>query len=44
MVEPGDRSLLIPGAHVVVTAATRADGVLVADRITVGKDGLVPPM
>ena len=43
MVEPGDRSLLIPGAHIVVTTTTRTDGALVADRVIVGKDGLVPP-
>jgi hypothetical protein len=44
MVEPGDRSLLVPGAHIVVTAARQPDGSLSADRVTVGKDGLVPPM
>src|SRR5438128_6753872 len=42
MVEPGDRSLLVPGAHVVLTATRQADGTLTADRVTVGKDGLVP--
>ena len=31
-------------AHIVVQAQTDAGGVLTADRVTVGKDGLVPPM
>jgi hypothetical protein len=43
-VEPGDRSLLVPGAHIVVTATKQADGTLMSDRVTVGKDGLVPPL
>jgi hypothetical protein len=43
MVEPGDLSMLTPGAHVVVTAVKELDGTLVSDRITVGKNGLVPP-
>jgi hypothetical protein len=44
LVEPGDPSLLIPGAHVVVSAVQQNDGSLLADRVTVGKDGLIPPM
>jgi hypothetical protein len=44
MVEPGDKSLLVAGAHVVLSATRQADGSLSADRVTVGKDGLVPPM
>jgi len=43
MVEPPDRSLLVPGAHVVVYAAAQPDGTLAADRLTVGKNGFVPP-
>jgi hypothetical protein len=43
MVEPGDASMLVPGAHVVVTAARQPDGTLTSDRVTVGKNGLVPP-
>ena len=43
MVEPGDRSLLTPGAHVVVFAAPQPDGALLAERVTVGKNGFVPP-
>jgi hypothetical protein len=44
MVEPGDMSMLTPGAHVLVTAAKQLDGTLAADRISVGKNGLVPPI
>lgn len=43
MVEPADRSLLAPGAHVVVFATAKPDGSLVAERVTVGKNGFVPP-
>ena len=41
---PGDRALLAPGAHVVLTTHRAPDGGLVADRITVGKDGFTPPL
>ncbi len=44
MIEPGDMSLLVPGAHVLVTATKQADGTLTSDRISVGKNGLVPPI
>ena len=44
MVEPGDASMLVPGAHVVVTAARQVDGTLTSDRVSVGKNGLVPPI
>jgi hypothetical protein len=43
MVEPADRSLLVPGAHVVVYAAVQPDGTLATERLTVGKNGFVPP-
>ena len=42
--EPGDRTMLKPGAHVIVTAAKQPDGTLTAGGVAVGKDGLVPPM
>jgi hypothetical protein len=42
--EPGDRSALVPGAHVFVIAAKGADGTLTAQRLSVGKNGVVPPM
>lgn len=41
---PGDPSLLKPGSHVFVVATQGADGKLTAQRVAVGKDGLVPPM
>jgi hypothetical protein len=44
MVEPGDPSMLVPGAHVVVTAAKQLDGTLTTERISVGKNGIVPPI
>ena len=44
MFAPGDRAMLVPGAHVIVQAQVAEGGGLTADRVTVGKDGLVPPM
>ena len=44
MFAPGDRAMLVPGAHVIVQAQTAEGGGLTADRVTVGVDGLVPPM
>jgi hypothetical protein len=40
----GDRSLLTPGAGVMVPAAKQPDGTMTAGRILVGKDGVKPPM
>lgn len=42
--EPGDPSLLVAGAHVVVFAQKQDDGAITAATVVVGKDGLVPPM
>jgi hypothetical protein len=42
--EPGERSMVVPGAHIIVTATKQADGSLTAGRVAVGKNGLVPPM
>ena len=42
--EPGTRAMLVPGAHVIVIGVEASDGQLSATRISVGKDGLVPPM
>lgn len=42
--EPGQMAQLTPGAHVVVFGHKGADGVVAADRVLVGKNGLVPPM
>ena len=42
---PGDRSELKPSAEIFIPAATRTpDGALEASRVTVGKDGIPPPM
>ena len=41
---PGSRSLLVPGAHVFVSATKQLGGSLTARRILVGKDGVTPPM
>jgi hypothetical protein len=36
--------MLVPGAHLIVTATRRPDGTLAASRVVVGRGGLVPPM
>ena len=41
---PGDKTMLKAGGHVIIFASNRPDGSLQADRISLGKDGLVPPM
>jgi hypothetical protein len=41
---PATATMLTPGAHVIITAARQPDGSLVAQRVGVGKDGLMPPM
>jgi outer membrane lipoprotein SlyB len=41
---PGDRSLLVADAGVMVPAAKQPDGTFTASRILVGKDGVKPPM
>ncbi len=42
---PGDQSLLVPGASIVVFRAVRAaDGTVSASRLTVGVDGTRLPM
>ena len=43
-VEVGDRSQLVPGAHVVAVGSRQADGTLLAQRVYIGKDGVVPPL
>jgi hypothetical protein len=42
--QPAERSLLTPGAHVLAFATRQPDGSLSALAVNVGKDGLVPPM
>lgn len=41
---PGRRDALKAGAHVVMFVRADAQGMLTAQRVLVGKDGLVPPM
>ena len=41
---PGDRSLLKPGARVIVIAHKSDDGSLTAVAVVAGQDGVVPPM
>ena len=43
-VGPGDRALLTPGANIFAVVQKGTDGTLTALRISVGMDGLVPPM
>jgi hypothetical protein len=43
-IAPGDKALLTPGAHVFAVAQKAADGNLTMIGVSVGKDGLVPPM
>jgi hypothetical protein len=43
-IEPGDRSLLVPGTHVVLFAEKDAAGALTARAISAGKNGITPPM
>lgn len=42
--EPGDKSQLKKGVHLFAIASKQSDGTLRAERLTIGKDGLVPPM
>jgi len=42
--EPGERAMLVSGAHILVTATRQPDGTLTVAGVAVGKDGLVPPM
>jgi hypothetical protein len=42
--EPGDKSELKKGVHLFAIASKQPDGTLRAERLTVGKNGLVPPM
>ena len=44
MFAPGDKAMLVPGAHVIVQTQAAAGGALTAGRVTVGRNGLVPPM
>lgn len=41
---PADRSALTVGAHVLINGTRAADGAVTAAAVSIGKDGLVPPM
>ena len=42
--QPGSASELTPGGHVLLFATKAADGGLSTSRISIGKNGLIPPM
>lgn len=42
--DAGDRTLLTPGANVVVYAARQPDGSLATERVSIGKGSFVPPL
>lgn len=42
--EPATRAALTPGAHVLINGTRAADGTFTPTSISVGKNGLVPPM
>jgi uncharacterized protein Veg len=42
--EPTDRAALTPGANVLINGTRAEDGTVTAASVSVGKDGLVPPM
>jgi hypothetical protein len=42
--EPADRAALTPGANVLINGTRAADGTVTAGSVSIGKDGLVPPM
>lgn len=44
MFVPGSEAMLVAGSHVRIQARKGGDGTLTAERVTGGKDGLVPPM
>ena len=43
-IEVGDRSLLVVGAKIVLRARKNADGSMTALSVSVGKNGIMPPM
>jgi hypothetical protein len=40
--ETGDRSMLVPGTHIVAYVARQPDGTLVSERVSIGKNGYAP--
>jgi hypothetical protein len=43
-IEPGQSGDLQPGVHIFVVATRNSAGVLTANRVLAGKNGVVPPM
>jgi hypothetical protein len=41
---PGERTLVAPGAGILVSAVKQPDGTMTASRVVVGKNGVNPPM
>lgn len=44
MLTPSNHGALKPGEHVSFNATKQPDGVITAARVTVGVDGLIPPL
>lgn len=44
MIGTGDGSMLVAGAHVVVSGVKESDGSMLVDRVFVGRDGFIPPL
>src|SRR3989440_5389036 len=42
--EPAERAQMKPGVHLFAIASRQPDGTFRAERLTIGKDGVVPPM
>jgi hypothetical protein len=42
MTEMGDRGMLVPGAHVIVYGTPQPGGAMLAERISIGKNGYAP--
>jgi hypothetical protein len=42
--QPADRDAITAGAHVLISGSRDAEGAVTASSVSVGKDGLVPPM
>ena len=40
--ETGDRSMLVPGTHIVAYVVRQSDGTLVSERVSIGKNGYAP--
>ncbi|MBV9782577.1 MAG: hypothetical protein JO264_02045, partial [Acidisphaera sp.] len=42
--EPGDKAMVVPGAHVFARGPAQPDGSIAATGVAVGRNGLTPPM